>query len=103
MRSQNNQALERANINMDNCIQETCYISAETSGPDKPNNFNEAWNHQCQNERRKWNEAITKELYCMENKNVWKIIHKTDIPKDIRLIGCKWDFKIKKMEHIEQD
>ena len=54
---------------MDNWIQETCYISAVTSGPDEPKNFNEAWNDQCQNEIRKWREAITKELYCMENKN----------------------------------
>ena len=36
MRSPSNQALERANINMDNWIQETCYISAVTSGPDEP-------------------------------------------------------------------
>ena len=65
MRSPSNQAMERANINMDNWIQETCYISAVTSGPDERNNFNEAWNHLCVNERRKWREATTKELYCM--------------------------------------
>ena len=35
---------------MDNWIQEMCYIFAVTSGPDRPNNFNEARNHQCQNE-----------------------------------------------------
>ena len=89
MRSPSNQSMERENINMDNWIQETCYISAITSGLDKPNNFNEAWNHQCQSDRRKWRVAITKELYCIENKKVWKIIHKTDIPKTGRLIGCK--------------
>ena len=49
MRSPSNQAMERANTNMDNWIQETCYISAVTSGPDEPSNFNEAWNHQCLN------------------------------------------------------
>ena len=76
MRSPSNQAMERANINTDNWIQETCYISEVASGPDEPNNFNEVWNHQCQNERRKWREAITKELYCIENKKVWRIIHK---------------------------
>ena len=61
MRSPSNQAMERSNINMDNWIQETCYLSAVTAGPDEPNNFNEAWNHQCPNERGKWREAITKE------------------------------------------
>ena len=39
MRSPSNQAMERANINMDNWIQETCYISVVTSGPDEPNIF----------------------------------------------------------------
>ena len=64
--------------------------------PYEPSNFNEAWNHQCLNERRKWREATTKELDCMENKKVWKNIHKTDLPNDRRLIGCKWVFKIKR-------
>ena len=68
MRTPSNQAMERANINMDYWNQETCSISGVTSGPDEPSNFKEAWNHQCLNERRKWREAITKELYCMETK-----------------------------------
>ena len=62
MRSPSNQAMERANVNMDNWIQETWYMSAVTSEPDEPNNFNEAWIHQSQNERRKWREAITKRI-----------------------------------------
>ena len=37
MRSQSNQAMKRANKNMDNRIQDTCYMSAVTSGPDDPN------------------------------------------------------------------
>ena len=49
MRSPSNQAMERANINMDNWIQETCYMSVVTSGPDEPNHFNEAWNHHSPN------------------------------------------------------
>ena len=62
MRSPSNHAMERANISIDNWIQETCYMSAVTSGPDEPNNFNEAWNHQCPNERGKWREAINKRV-----------------------------------------
>ena len=83
MRSPSNQAMERANINMDNWIQETCYMSAVSSGPDEPK------------ERGKWREAITKELYCMENKTVWRTMLKMDVPRNRRLIGCKWVFKIK--------
>ena len=36
---------------MDNWIQETCYMSAVTSGPEEPNTFNDAWNHHSPNER----------------------------------------------------
>ena len=45
IRSPNNQEMERANINMDKWVQETCYMLAVTSGPDEQNIFNEAWNH----------------------------------------------------------
>ena len=63
---QSNQAMETANINMDNWIQETCYMSAVTSGPNEPYNFNEAWNHQSQMKKGNRREAITK------NYTVWK-------------------------------
>ena len=66
MRSPSNQTIEKANIHKDNWIQETCYISVVTSGPDEPSNSKEASNHLCLNERRKWREAITK------NYTVWK-------------------------------
>ena len=32
----------------------------------------------------------------MEEKRLWKETRKTDVPKDRRLIGCKWVFKIKR-------
>ena len=32
----------------------------------------------------------------MENKKAWRTILKTDVPKDRRLIGCKWVFKIRR-------
>ena len=70
-------------------------MSVVTPGPDEPNHFNEAWNHHSLNDREKWREAITKELYCMENKKVWRAT-KNDVPRDRRLIGCKWVFKIKR-------
>ena len=88
--------MERANINIDNWIQETCYMSAVTSCPEEPNHFSEAWNHHSPKDRKKWREAITKELYCMENKKVWRATRKPDAPKDRRLIGCRWVFIIKK-------
>ena len=96
MRSPSNQAMERANINRDNWIQETCCMSAVKPGPDEPNHFIEAWNLHSPNDRKKRREAITEVLYCMENRKVWIAIRKTNVPKDRRLIGCKWVFKIKR-------
>ena len=55
---------------MDNWIQETCYMSAVTSCPEEPNTFNDAWNHHSPNERTKLREAVTKELYRMEEKSL---------------------------------
>ena len=81
MRSLSNQVMERPNINKDNWIQATCYISEVTSRPDEPNHFNEAWNHHSPNYRKKWREAITKELYCMGNKKAWRALRTTDVPK----------------------
>jgi Reverse transcriptase (RNA-dependent DNA polymerase) len=40
--------------------------------------------------------AIIKELGEMENKKVWEIIYKEDVPDGRRTIKCKWIFKIKR-------
>ena len=52
MRSPSNQAMGRANINMDSWIQETCYMSAVTSGLNEPNHFSEAGIHQSPKDRK---------------------------------------------------
>ena len=57
-------------MTMDNQIQETCYMSAVACGPEETNSFNDAWNHHSPNERTKWREAVTEELYCMEEERV---------------------------------
>ena len=82
MRLPNHQEMEKADMTMNNWIQQTCYMSAATSGPEEPNTFNDAWNHHSPKERTKWREAITKELYCMEEKSIWKETRKPDVPKD---------------------
>ena len=56
-------------------IQETCYMSAVTSGPDEHMNQIILMKHgtiNLQMIKKKWREAIRKELYCMENKKVWR-------------------------------
>ena len=48
MSSSRNESMERADLTMEDWIQETCLISAVTSGPTVPKTFQEAWH--CQNE-----------------------------------------------------
>ena len=50
MSSPRNKSMERADLTMEDWIQETCLISAVTSGPTEPKTFQEAWH--CQNEKK---------------------------------------------------
>ena len=43
MFSPRNESMERADLTMEDWIQETCLISAVTSGPTEPKTFQEAW------------------------------------------------------------
>ena len=66
------------------------------SGARDPLTFAEAWFHPDPHERKMWREAISKEFRDMKRRNVWKLILRKNVPKDRRLIGCKWVFKKKK-------
>ena len=63
---------------------------------DNPVTFDQAWNHPDPIDREKWREAIRKEFRDMLNKGVWRYRKTKDVPKDRRLIGSKWVFKVKK-------
>jgi Reverse transcriptase (RNA-dependent DNA polymerase) len=58
--------------------------------------FDDAWNHPNSKDRELWRAAINKELGDMDNKKVWEIINKEDVPEGRRTFKCKWIFKIKK-------
>ena len=94
--SPTNESMERADLTMEDWIQETCLISAVTSGPTEPNTFHEAWHHQVENERNSWRTAIRKEIRSMIKRGVWRKIDRKKIPNKRRLIGFKWVFKIKR-------
>ena len=66
------------------------------SEENNPTKFKEAWDHHDQNETKLQREAICKEFNDMKKREVWKIMKKYNIPKDRKLIGNKWVFKIKK-------
>ena len=52
---------EHADLNLDDWIQESCFMSALTSDPEEPKTFNEAWNCQDPKIRNLWRDAIKKE------------------------------------------
>jgi hypothetical protein len=60
----------------------------------EPTTFDEAWNHPNAKDRELWRAAINKELGDMDDKKVWEIIDKEDVPEGRRTIKCKWIFKI---------
>ena len=88
--------MERADLTMEDWIQETCFISAVTSGPSEPKTFQEAWHSPVKEERENWQKAIRKEIKSMINRGVWRKVDKRNIPSNRRLIGNKWVFKIKR-------
>ena len=96
MMSPRNESMERAELTMEYWIQETCFISAVTSGPTEPKTFQEARHSPIKEERNKWQAAIRKEIRSMINRGVWRKIDKMKIPENRRLIGNKWVFKIKR-------
>ena len=95
MSSPRNESMERADLTMEDWIQETCLISVVTSGPTEPKTFQEEWHCQNEKERSIWRTAIRTEMRRMIDREVWRKTEKK-ITNDRRLIGNKWVFKIKK-------
>ena len=88
--------MERADLTMEDWIQETCLISAVTSRPTKPKTFQEAWHYPVESERDSWSVAIRKEIRSMIERGIWRKADRKRIPSNRRLIGNKWVFKIKR-------
>ena len=86
--------MERADLTMEDWIQETCLISVVTSGPTEPKTFQEAWHGKNGKDRNSSRTTIRKEMRSMIDREVWKKQKK--IPNNRRLIGNKWEFKIKR-------
>ena len=94
--SPTNESMERADFTLEEWIQETCLISAVTSGPNEPKTFQEAWHSPVEEERNNWQMAIRKEIKSMIERGVWRKVDRKNIPNTRRLIGNKWVFKIKR-------
>jgi hypothetical protein len=63
---------------------------------EEPTTFEDAWNCEDPTDREKWRNAIKKEFDDMEDKKVWDIISKEDVPGERRYIKCRWIFKVKR-------
>ena len=96
MMSPKTESMKRAELIMEDWIQDTCLISAVTSGPTEPKTFQEAWHSPVEEEKENWQIAIRKEIRSMVNREVWRKIDRAKIPENRRLIGNKWVFKIKR-------
>ena len=96
MSSPRNESMERADCTMEDWIQQTCLISAVTSGPTEPKTFQEAWHYPIENERDNWRVAIRKEIRSMIEREVLRKTDRKRIPSNRRLLGNKWLFKIKR-------
>ena len=77
-------------------------LEENITNSEEPTTFEEAWDHPNDEERKKWREAIKKEMLDAINKGVYKRIKKKDVPKDKRYIKNGYS-KSKRMEDIEQD
>ena len=62
----------------------------------EPTFFDEAWSHSDPTQRQNWRNAINKEFAEMESRQVWKVINRSEMPKDRRCVKSKWVFKIKR-------
>ena len=62
----------------------------------KPEVFNEAWNHPNPKIRKRWRDAIMNKLKSMVDRRVWKKIKKKVMPKGRKCIKYKWIFDIKR-------
>ena len=73
-----------------------CFVGGTDEEYINPMSFGEAWDHENEQEREHWRNAIKKEFSDMIRRGVWKHTKKQQIPSDRRLIGNKWVFKRKK-------
>ena len=80
--SPTNESMEREDLTTEDWIQETCLISAVTSGPTEHKTFQEAWHYRVENERNSWRTAIRKEIRSMIERGVWRKTDRKKIPSN---------------------
>ena len=82
-----NESMERADLTMEDWIQETCLISAVTSGPTEPKTFQEAWHDPIENERERWRVSIRKEIRMTEFRQPLQVQSHLEMPRILVQLG----------------
>ena len=77
-------------------LHEIAFVTSTMSDPDEPQSFQEAWWDPDLISRDKWREAICLEIKKMLDMGVWRHVKRNDCPNDLRLVGCRWVFKVKR-------
>ena len=70
-------------------------VGGTDTSKEVPLTFRDAWDHPDIAERKLWRDAIRKEFKDMLDRKVWRNYTKSRVPKDRRLIGNKWIFRVK--------
>ena len=63
---------------------------------ENPGNYWDAFNHPSPFQRKLWRAGIAKEFAKMDERKVYRKVKKKDVPKNRRLIKCKWVFEVKR-------
>ena len=100
--SPTNESMERADLTLEDWIQETCLISAVTSGPTEPKTFQEAWHSPVEEERKNWQMAIRKEIKSMIDRGVWRKVDRKKYQTTEDSLGISGFSKLKEMVPTEQ-
>ena len=75
---------------------EVVLVGGTDESYESPERFNDVRYNENPKLRLKWREAIKKEFENMEKNHIWRAIKKNDVPENMRLLGAKWVFKVKK-------
>ena len=64
---------------------------------DLPEKYDDAWNHPDPQQRKRWREAIRKELHSLVHvRKVWRKIKRRNIPSGRHCVKSKWVFDVKR-------
>ena len=77
-------------------LHEIAFVTSTMSDPDEQQSYQEAWWDPDLISKETWSQAIRLEFKKMLVMGVWRHVERNDHPKNCRLVGCRWVFKVKR-------